>query len=143
MSFQFLIPLGMSAIAFWLYKRSPDEMAYLAAVIAIVSLLVSLVLAPWQVQLLLLAILALSARQFSLSPDLSTGAPLENPIQDREDETNPVTDAERIALCYRGRDYEVNSVKVETIEREIQGQYRGAPVKFYTPKKESESNSSA
>jgi hypothetical protein len=42
----FLMPLTTAAISAYIYKKSADEMAYLAVAILGVSLLVALILAP-------------------------------------------------------------------------------------------------
>lgn len=62
----FLIPLTTSLVAGYLFKKSADEMAYLTGVVTIVSLIVSLVLAPWQLQLLILMLVIISSKQILL-----------------------------------------------------------------------------
>jgi hypothetical protein len=47
----FLIPLCIALATGYLFKKSTDEIAYLAGVFAAISLILSLVLAPWQIQL--------------------------------------------------------------------------------------------
>ena len=46
----FLIPLCTALATGYLFKKSTDEIAYLAGVFAAISLILSLVLAPWQIQ---------------------------------------------------------------------------------------------
>lgn len=62
----FLIPLTTSLVAGYLFKKSADEMAYLTGLITIVSLILSLVLAPWQLQLLILMLVLISTRRLLL-----------------------------------------------------------------------------
>lgn len=63
MSWLFLAPLGIAATAFFIYERSCDEIAILSAVTAITGVLFSLILAPWQLQLIALVVgLILSQR---------------------------------------------------------------------------------
>ena len=50
----FLIPLFTGLLTGYFVKNCTDEIAYIAGVFALISLLVSLVLAPWQIQVLLL-----------------------------------------------------------------------------------------
>jgi uncharacterized membrane protein len=50
----FLAPLLTGLISGYVARRSQDEMAYLTGAVACISVLISLMLAPWQVQLLLL-----------------------------------------------------------------------------------------
>ena len=52
----FTIWLIVSLIAVYIYANSNDEMAYLCATISVVSIIASLVLAPWQIKLLLLVL---------------------------------------------------------------------------------------
>ena len=49
----FLLPLAIALIGVYFFENSADEISYLAAFAAIVGFLVSLVIAPWQIQLLL------------------------------------------------------------------------------------------
>lgn len=46
----FLIPLCTALATGYLFKNSTDEIAYLAGVFAAISLILSLILAPWQIQ---------------------------------------------------------------------------------------------
>ncbi|MDF5735579.1 MULTISPECIES: hypothetical protein [unclassified Nostoc] len=52
----FLIPLCTALATGYLFKKSTDEIAYLAGVFAAISLILTLVLAPWQIQFGLLII---------------------------------------------------------------------------------------
>ncbi|MDZ8185212.1 MAG: hypothetical protein RMX96_10210 [Nostoc sp. ChiSLP02] len=56
MALFFLIPLCTALATGYLFKKSTDEIAYLAGVFAAISLILSLVLAPWQIQCALLII---------------------------------------------------------------------------------------
>ncbi|GET41422.1 hypothetical protein [Microseira wollei] len=58
----FTIWLIVSLIAVYIYANSNDEMAYLCATISVVSIIASLVLAPWQIKLLLLVLVLMSQR---------------------------------------------------------------------------------
>ncbi|MBW4674619.1 MAG: hypothetical protein KME52_11505 [Desmonostoc geniculatum HA4340-LM1] len=59
MALFFLIPLCTALATGYLFKKSTDEIAYLAGVFAAISLIFSLVLAPWQLQFGLLIIVFL------------------------------------------------------------------------------------
>jgi amino acid permease len=50
----FLVPLCTALITGYLVKQSNDEIAYIAGVFGFISFIVSLILAPWQIQLILL-----------------------------------------------------------------------------------------
>ncbi|MFM7713723.1 MAG: DUF4278 domain-containing protein, partial [Microcystis sp.] len=54
MSYLFLLPLFTAALAAYFWQKSSDEIAYLASAATVISLVLSLVLAPWQIQLLIL-----------------------------------------------------------------------------------------
>lgn len=59
----FLIPLVTSLVAGYLFNNSADEMAYLMGSITVVSIVLSLVLAPWQIQLLILMFVIISTKR--------------------------------------------------------------------------------
>ncbi|MCC5616688.1 hypothetical protein LC605_16735 [Nostoc sp. CHAB 5836] len=52
----FLIPLCTALVTGYFFKNSTDEIAYIAGVFAAISLILSLILAPWQIQFALLII---------------------------------------------------------------------------------------
>lgn len=59
MSYFFIIPIAVAIGCIYIFKNTADEMAYLAASISVISLVVGLVLAPWQLQLFLVIALLL------------------------------------------------------------------------------------
>ncbi|MBW4684418.1 MAG: hypothetical protein KME40_04820 [Komarekiella atlantica HA4396-MV6] len=59
----FLIPLCTALVTGYLFKKRNDEIAYLADVFAVISLILSLVLAPWQIQLVLLIVVLISTNR--------------------------------------------------------------------------------
>ena len=103
MPLSFLFPLALALIVAYILKNSADEIAYLSACILVVSLVVSLAIAPWQIQLLLL-ILVLLSNQRLLQPSM----PLDESQEDK-----------KIKLSYRGIDYEPDIPKEEVAEGEI------------------------
>ncbi|BCL35181.1 hypothetical protein [Nostoc sp. MS1] len=55
----FLVPLVAGLATGYISKKCQDEVAYLTGIFTVLSLVLSLVLAPWQIQaLLLIAVLA-------------------------------------------------------------------------------------
>ncbi|MCC5598027.1 hypothetical protein [Nostoc favosum] len=56
MALFFLIPLCTALATGYFFQKSSDELAYIAGVFAAISLIFSLVLAPWQIQFGLLII---------------------------------------------------------------------------------------
>lgn len=59
----FLVPLTTCLVTGYIFKRCTDEVGYLAALIAIVSLILSLMLAPWQIQFLLLIVVLVTTKK--------------------------------------------------------------------------------
>lgn len=62
----FLIPLMTSIVAGYIFKNSADELADITDSVTLVSLILSLVLAPWQLQLLVLMLVIISTRRLLL-----------------------------------------------------------------------------
>lgn len=62
----FLLPLMTCLVSGYMFQQSADEMAYLTGVVALISLILSLVLAPWQIQILVLGGVILSTRKLLL-----------------------------------------------------------------------------
>jgi len=63
MALSFLIPLFTGLITGYIFKKSADEIAYFAGLIAVISLIISLVLAPWEIQLLLLIVVLITTQR--------------------------------------------------------------------------------
>jgi hypothetical protein len=59
----FVLPLLTALISGYIYKKSTDEIGYLAAGVSIISFVTSLVLAPWEVQVLLLVVVLASTQK--------------------------------------------------------------------------------
>ncbi len=62
----FLIPLATGLVSGYIFQKSADEMAYLSGIVALISLIFSLVLAPWQIQLLVLGGVIYTTRKLLL-----------------------------------------------------------------------------
>jgi uncharacterized membrane protein (Fun14 family) len=63
MALFFLVPLFTGLVTGYLSKKCHDEVAYLIGVFTVISLFISLVLAPWQIQLLLLILVIISTQK--------------------------------------------------------------------------------
>lgn len=59
----FLISLAIVLVAVYVFEHSTDEIAYLAGAISLVGLVVSLVVAPWEFQFLLLMLVLVSSKR--------------------------------------------------------------------------------
>lgn len=143
MDFSFLWPLLFAGVVFYVLKHSADEIAYMSVAVFIVCLLVSLVIAPWQVQLLLLGLVLLSTQRLSQSGDVgvdgkeqsigffvglknrfkvSPGRLVEGVYKSAAVLPDEVLHEH---LSYRGVDYDLDLPVVEETKREITGTYRG------------------
>ena len=139
MTLYFIIPVAIVLLATYIFKNSADEIAYLSAAIAVVALLVALIVAPWQLKLVLLSIVALTSTKLwfpsrqpktaSSSNLLAENSPLESLATKSEQETeNPPTNLFNpwIKGSYRGVNYEHNiSPFVKLSQVELKGKYRG------------------
>lgn len=59
----FLLPLLTALVSGYLFQKSTDEIGYLAGGVAIISFVISLILAPWEIQLLLLLVVLVSTQK--------------------------------------------------------------------------------
>ena len=111
MSWFFMIPLATFFVAVYVFKNSADEIVYLSGAIALVSLLLTLLLAPWQIQLLLLILILISNSRKLPSTESSV--------------RSESSAAEKVKLLYRGANYEIATPTPELTEDEMTGKYRG------------------
>ncbi|MFB2898352.1 DUF4278 domain-containing protein [Aerosakkonemataceae cyanobacterium BLCC-F50] len=112
MNFSFMIPLSIVFVATYFFKKSSDDIAYLCGIVIVICLLFSLILAPWQIQLLLLVLAALWT--INLRQQNQT-------VVEVEQENKPT-------LLYRGSNYEHNASNannIEVAEADLEGKYRG------------------
>lgn len=133
----FLIPLTTGLLVGHIAQKSADEIAYLTGAFALINLLLSLILAPWQIQLLLLILVILTARQFWLKleariqPDaLEKEEPTQVGIFNDATATGATTNstpnqANKVVRQYRGVSYETNSPTIPLADTEKVGKYRG------------------
>lgn len=120
MAWGLLVPVAIFLLLAYILTNCADEIAYIAAVILLVSLFLSLILAPWPIKWLLLALVLLSNRKIS---------------QPKLEQTVEKSNEKKIKLSYRGIDYEQKSSAVEVTEEEIIGKYRGQIYKSSSLKK--------
>jgi len=62
----FLIPLSICVITGYIFNRCSDEVGYLAGLFAIISLVLSLILAPWEIQVMLLVVVLVTTKKLLL-----------------------------------------------------------------------------
>jgi hypothetical protein len=135
----FLIPLTTSLITGYISQKSADEIAYLTGVFTIVSLFASLVMAPWQVQLLILLVVSIVARQFWLKLEFENQLKAER--EEKADEPPAASTLneieEKTIRKYRGVSYEPSVSTSSVTDVEIEGKYRGATYKVHKVKEAS------
>ncbi|MEB3175846.1 MAG: DUF4278 domain-containing protein [Cyanobacteriota bacterium] len=132
----FLIPLALALGARYIAQKSEAEIAYLTAVLTLIFLLVSLLLAPWQIQILLLLITAVAVRQFWLQLQPAPTAPI-SPEKSRQyrgisyeapaTPPPPEPQGEKVAQCYRGVTYSACPAAIPSAETKTPAalKYRG------------------
>lgn len=111
MNFTFMIPLSIVLVATYFLRKSEDEIVYLCGIVVVIGLLLSLILAPWQIQLFLLGVAGISTIKLGQ----------QNQTLETELDSKP-------PLLYRGSNYEPNSsnsANAEVLEVDLEGKYRG------------------
>lgn len=109
MSWYFIISLAIFLICIYICENSADEIRYLAASIAALCCILTIVLAPWPIQMLLLLLIFLSNRRHFL--------PAESLEESHEQK--------KAQLMYRGAKYKLTASQDVMAEVEITGKYRG------------------
>ena len=108
----FLLPFVTCIASGYLCKKSADEMAYLTGTAAVVSLILTLILAPWQIQLLILGITIFGTKKLLLKNLSKSESNLVN---------SSITQSDRPQV-------EIPSISTESdVAAEVKGMYRGAP----------------
>jgi membrane protein implicated in regulation of membrane protease activity len=132
----FLIPLATGLISGYIAQKSDDEMAYLTSAATVISLFLSLILAPWQVQLLILIVVFIAVRQFwlKLESGMQSAAKEKEPQSDRAMTNQPTASVTeevegKLTRKYRGASYEPAVPTESFTEVEKEGKYRGANCK--------------
>ena len=97
--------LAVALVAVCVYAISQDEMAYLSATISVVSVIASLVLAPWQLKLLILVVVLLGQRLGSgsfflreLLTQNQVSASIASPVENRQSNQAPTETKITLAL---------------------------------------------
>lgn len=109
MSWYFIISLAIFLICVYICENSADEIAYLTASMAALGGILTIVLAPWPIQVVLLLLILLSDRRHFL--------PSESIEESHEQK--------KAQLMYRGAKYELAPPTTVMTEVEMTGKYRG------------------
>lgn len=136
----FLIPLTSALISGYIFKKSPDEMAYLTGLVTIISTVLTLALAPWQIQLAILAFVIISTRnllrqneyklmQIENSQEQLNYSNVSNATNIVENNAN---EGEKVGM-YRGSPWKNNQTGISSSQKaNVLLKYRGASVKNQT-----------
>ncbi len=132
----FVIPLFTGLVAGYIFKKSTDEIGQIIGVVAAISLALGLILAPWQVQLLLLIVVFVSTKkllqqnEYKLKQQEKDQEQLNNQNQELISSQPQLLEDEAI-LKYRGNNYQPPDMNVEIQEGEVVGRYRGIPWRMH------------
>ncbi len=143
MEFTFLLPLTIGLMVGYKAWGSRHDIAHLAVIFAVVNLLASLLLAPWEVKVVLLILAAIVVGPLWQSFDSKNNLPDTQTSDSKETElhyrgisyessksTVPIEKTEKISKCYRGIDYE-SSGTYTAQNNEVKGKvikYRGVDI---------------
>jgi hypothetical protein len=129
----FLFPLTTGLISGYLCKKSADEMAYLTGTATVVSLILTLVLAPWQVQLLVLGVTIFATRKLLLKNASKSKSDSIAQSDRPQVETSSVSTKKNVAAeirgMYRGTPWISSQAKIPAPQPDpAQIKYRGASI---------------
>jgi hypothetical protein len=129
----FLIPLALGLTSGYVSKKCCDEMAYLTVSIAFVSLIISLVIAPWQVQLLLLVFVFLSSNKILHQQELRALNNIHKPLKENNNNQHKSSSYEsqqtptQTLRKYGGANRPALDISVQKEETQLVKKYRGLP----------------
>jgi hypothetical protein len=123
MTWWFIIPLAIGLLMAYFWKKAPDELGYLVGSAMIIALLLSVILAPWQIKILLLIPVVLSSSQLLDSPQTVVAQGEKNTLN--KEENKPIPELNTSELTYRGSHYQSAPEPGALTPKEIQGKYRG------------------
>ena len=131
MNLAFLIPLVTGIGASYVAKRASDEIGYLMGSLTFFSFILSLIIAPWEVKMVVLAIAIASSYKFwrqvdedgELEPEDSQLSEVES------DQQNTSLEQEKLMGTYRGKPYYIKVSQQRTqSQRKGNLKYRGVSV---------------
>jgi Domain of unknown function (DUF4278) len=127
MVFAFLIPLCTGLVSGYIFQKSTDEIGYLAGVAAVISFIISLVLAPWEIQFLLLVVVLVSTHKLLQQNEYRMKSQSDRVLVSEQPKMSKLALEVEAHCKYRGADYEPHDTLIEVTEGEVVGKYRGSP----------------
>ncbi|ELS00854.1 hypothetical protein Xen7305DRAFT_00005550 [Xenococcus sp. PCC 7305] len=153
MNLFFLIPLVAGIAANHIAKKASDEISYLMGSVTFFSFILSLVIAPWEVKLVVLAIALLSTYGFWRQPvgedelaSESKSSQESGQKQAEHDEQNDNSAGEELIGTYRGKTYHIHASRHQELGQqqveqkdnsdgeELTGTYRGKTYHINDPR---------
>ena len=131
MNLFFLIPLVTGIGASYVAKRASDEIGYLMGSLTFFSFILSLVIAPWEVKMVVLAIAIASSYKFLWqgSEDSELESEDSQLLEVEPDQQNTNLEQEKLIGTYRGKPYYIKvSQKPAQPQRKLNLKYRGVSV---------------
>jgi hypothetical protein len=119
MDLLFLIPLSVGLLAGYISQNADLEIAYLTTTVSVVSLFASLIIAPWQIQLLILLLVMFGARQLWQKTENQLN--LEKSEQEQTQQFSNNSNQRK----YRGVSYEKTHAEEKILDNTTVGKYRG------------------
>ncbi|ACK73347.1 conserved hypothetical protein [Gloeothece citriformis PCC 7424] len=123
MNLLFLIPFTTAVVSAYFFQKTSQDIAYLTGTICAVSLLITLLIAPWEIQLIIISLAIIIAR---------TGREKlqeqENYTQSIEPNDIKITPQKKEVNKYRGINYNLAPKTVTITLGKIEGKYRGNPL---------------
>jgi hypothetical protein len=111
MHWLFLVPLSTGLISAYIAQKSADEIAYLTSAFTILSFFFTLVMAPWQIQILILLLAIIAVRQLWLKVNANLQ------LEIKSDEIAAANTIEsKTTHKYRGVSYKPSALQKETVE---------------------------
>ncbi|MGB3561351.1 MAG: DUF4278 domain-containing protein [Geitlerinemataceae cyanobacterium] len=131
----FAIPLAMGLGAGYVANKFNDEIADLGIIVSIVSAIIGIIIAPWQLQLFLFVLVIVYAQWLWRSNKTDSPSDVENfvkvgVVSSPQKVRSPSSEiGGKIIRKYRGISYEVPVSSESPDQEEIGGKYRGNPWK--------------
>jgi len=137
MKLVFLIPLTIGLVTGYISQNADEDIKYITAVISAITLILSLIFAPWQIQLLILILVLTSKSIFGRRREYRanfTPNQLEKLNSERQNQQPVVSNSVSLGEIpgkYRGVFYEAHSATTAFTEGEVAGKYRGTPWRIH------------
>jgi len=137
MVLSFLIPLFTGLITGYISKKSADEIAYFVGIFAVISLIISLVLAPWEIQVLLLIVVLIATKkllqqnEYKLKVVEHSQEKLNSADKNELVLSQPKSGDKKILPKYRGASYQASDFINEITEAENPDKKRSLYQKSY------------